>query len=60
VAAGGRLVVASSRGQLANVAVEDGRILSTVETGMPVTLAPVVANNTLYVLHDNGQLTAWR
>ena len=24
------------------------------------TLAPIVANNTLYILHDSGQLTPWR
>jgi hypothetical protein len=31
-----------------------------VETKMPVSLSPVVANNTLYILHENGQLSAWR
>jgi outer membrane protein assembly factor BamB len=31
-----------------------------VETKMAVSLSPIVANNTLYVLHDGGQLTAWR
>jgi hypothetical protein len=31
-----------------------------VETKLPVSLSPVVANNTLYILHENGQLSAWR
>ena len=38
----------------------DGSVQSTIETKMPVSLAPIVANNTMYILHDNGQLTAWR
>jgi hypothetical protein len=31
-----------------------------METKMPVSLPLVVANNTLYILHDEGRLTAWR
>jgi outer membrane protein assembly factor BamB len=60
VLAGGRLILANSQGQLVNVSPYDGAIQSTVETRQPVTLSPVVANDTLYILHDNGQLTAWR
>ena len=58
--AGDRLILANSRGQIVNVSPLDGSIQSTVETKMPVSLRPVVANNTLYVLHDEGRLTAWR
>jgi outer membrane protein assembly factor BamB len=60
VLAGGRLIVANSIGQLVSVRAADGAIESTVDTKMPVTREPIVANNTLYVLHDNGMLTAWR
>jgi outer membrane protein assembly factor BamB len=60
ILAGDRLVLANSEGQLVNVSPYDGAIQSTQETKMPVSLSPIVANNTLYVLHDNGQLTAWR
>ncbi len=60
VLAGNRLVLASSRGQLVNVSPADGAIQSTVETRMPVSLPLTVAGSTLYVLHDNGTLTAWR
>jgi outer membrane protein assembly factor BamB len=60
VLAGDRLIVASSEGHLTNVSPVDGRFLSTVSTKAPVSLSPVVAGNTLYVLHDNGQLSAWR
>ena len=60
VLAGGRLIVGNSIGQLVSVRAADGAIISTIDTKMPITRAPIVANNTLYVLHDNGMLTAWR
>ena len=60
VLAGDRLIVASSQGQISNVSPLDGTIQSTVNTKMPVSLPLVVAGGTLYVLHDDGKLTAWR
>jgi outer membrane protein assembly factor BamB len=60
VLAGGRLIVANSLGQLVNVSATDGAIQSTIDTRLPISLEPIVANNTLYILHDNGQLSAWR
>ncbi|HEX8622338.1 MAG TPA: PQQ-binding-like beta-propeller repeat protein [Allosphingosinicella sp.] len=60
ILAGDRLVLANSVGQIVSVSPTDGAVQSTVETKMPVSLSPIVANNTLYVLHDGGQLTAWR
>ena len=38
----------------------DGAIQSTMETKAAISLTPIVANNTLYVLNDKGQLSAWR
>jgi outer membrane protein assembly factor BamB len=60
ILAGDRLILANSAGQIVNVSPAEGSVQSTVETQMPVSLSPIVANNTLYVLHDSGQLTAWR
>ena len=60
VLAGDRLILANNRGQITHVSPVDGSVQQTVETKMPVSLPLVVANNTLYVLHDEGQLTAWR
>jgi outer membrane protein assembly factor BamB len=60
ILAGDRLVLANSLGQIVYVSPTDGRVLTTQPTGMAVSLQPIVANNTLYVLHDNGQLSAWR
>jgi outer membrane protein assembly factor BamB len=58
--AGDRLIVVNSLGQIVNVSPVDGTVQSSIDSKMPVTLSPIVANNTLYILHDNGQLTAWR
>jgi len=60
VLAGNRLVLTSSRGQIAYVSPIDGRVISTVEAGESFSLPPVVAGNTLYVLSDDGRLTAFR
>jgi len=60
VLAGGRLILASTEGNFANVNVADGTLLSTGKAGGPVLLSPVVANETLYILDDKGKLSAWR
>jgi outer membrane protein assembly factor BamB len=60
ILAGDRLVLANSVGQIVYVSPVDGRVQTTQDTRMSVSLQPIVANSTLYVLHDNGQLTAWR
>ncbi|HYW16859.1 MAG TPA: PQQ-binding-like beta-propeller repeat protein, partial [Allosphingosinicella sp.] len=60
ILAGDRLVLANSGGQIVYVSPYDGRVQATQETRASVSLQPIVANNMLYVLHDNGQLTAWR
>src|SRR3954469_13166800 len=60
VLAGGRLILASSRGSIVDVDPTTGAVQAQVETKMPVSLSPIVANNTLYILHENGQLSAWR
>lgn len=60
VLAGGRLIVASTEGTVASVSPEDGAIANLFELGNPVSLPPIVANNTLYILDDSGRLTAYR
>ena len=60
ILAGNRLILANSVGEIANVSPVDGTVQSIANTEKPVSLSPVVAGNTLYILHDNGQLTAWR
>ena len=60
VLAGNRLILTNSEGQIAYVSPVDGTVLSTTETRGSISFAPVVANNTLYILDDSGRLTAWR
>ena len=60
VLAGDRLIVAGSNGALINVDPTNGAVQSQTRVGAGLTLPPVVANQTLYVLDDNGKLHAFR
>lgn len=60
VLAGNRLWIANSRGELAFADVANGKVTHFGKLGDAVSLAPVVANNTLYVLDDGGKITAFR
>lgn len=60
VLAGGRLWVASSRGEIRSLAATDGSSTTLTNVGAPVSLAPVVAGGMLYVLDDSGKITAFR
>ena len=60
VLAGGRLMTINSRGELWAVAPGDGTAAQIVDLKAPVSLSPVVANNTLYILDDGGRISAFR
>ena len=60
VLAGGRLIVVSSEGALINVDPTNGAVQSQTSIRAPVSLSPVVANQTLYILDGNGRLHAFR
>jgi len=60
VLANGRLWIANSRGEIKSVAVEDGSVSAFTKLGKGVSLAPVVAGRTLYVLDDGGKISAFR
>jgi outer membrane protein assembly factor BamB len=60
VVAGGRLWLTNSKGELWAVSPEDGRELGRLPLPSRTYLPPFVAENTLYVLSDNGSLTAFR
>lgn len=60
VLAGNRLWVASSRGQVMSVDVLTGVPAPFREVGGAVSLPPIVANQTLYLLDDDGTIHAWR
>ena len=60
VLAGGNLWVASSRGEIWKVSTGEGSAQLFADIDQPVSLAPVVADNTLYILDDSGTIHAWR
>ena len=60
VLASGRLWIASSRGVVKSVDVMTGEATDFTELDDGVSLPPVVANNTLYILDDDGEIHAFR
>ncbi len=60
VLASGRLWIASSRGYVKSVDVMTGEVADFTRLDDGVSLPPVVANNMLYILDDNGTIHAWR
>lgn len=60
VLAGGNLVLVSSLGTLAKVDPVTGEVLSNEDIGEGAVISPVVANEKLYVLTENGKLLAMR
>ena len=60
VLAGGRLVTANSHGGVWSVAPDEGTATQVLDVGNDVSLAPIVANNILYILDDSGRISAFR
>lgn len=60
VLAGNRLILVSSRGRMAFVSPQTGEILKTAKLSEAAYLPPVVANGMLYILTDDGTVTAYR
>ena len=60
VLAGSRLIVVGSNGVLVNVDPVTGSYQSQTNVGAGISLSPVVANSTLYIFDDRGQLHAFR
>jgi outer membrane protein assembly factor BamB len=60
VLAGGRLIVAGSNGQVMEADPDTGKIIRSWEAQGPITISPIVAGGTLYLLSDNGTLAAYQ
>jgi outer membrane protein assembly factor BamB len=60
ILAGGRLIVASNQGALIFVDPVTGGVQGQMDVGAGISLPPVVANGTLYLLDDNARLHAFR
>lgn len=60
VLAGDRLWLASSGGEVVAVNPRDGAVTPMFRLADSVSLAPVVANQTLYILDNRGRISAYR
>ncbi|RST30328.1 pyrrolo-quinoline quinone [Sphingomonas ginkgonis] len=60
ILAGGRLIVTGTNGAVINVDPATGAFQNQSSVGASISLPPVVAGQTLYVLDDRGRLTAFR
>lgn len=60
VLAGNRLIVLSSLGEAVSVSPYTGEVVGTQRMSAGGFLGPVVANNTLYLLTDDANLSAYR
>jgi outer membrane protein assembly factor BamB len=60
VLAGDRLIIGGSEGSLWTVSPYDGRTLGQLKPGGSISVAPIVVDNGLYVLTDDGELIAYR
>lgn len=58
--AGGRLLVTGSHGRIIEVDPQNGSALQELNLQTRISLPPVIAGETLYILDDRGQLTAWQ
>ena len=60
VLAGNRLWIANSRGQVFTVDVLTGKPTPFMDLKKSISLGPIVANQTLYILDDGGTIHAYR
>ncbi|KWV90657.1 PQQ-binding-like beta-propeller repeat protein [Erythrobacter sp. YT30] len=60
VLAGNQLWVASSRGEIWRLSTGEGSAQMFADIKQPVSLAPVVADNMLYILDDSGTIHAFK
>ncbi|HEX8445785.1 MAG TPA: PQQ-binding-like beta-propeller repeat protein [Sphingomonas sp.] len=60
VLAGDRLLVVSTEGQLLSVTPATGGLGTSIEAGKSFSLPPVVAGDAVFLLADDGKLSAWR
>ena len=60
VLAGNNLWAVNSEGTVYRISTGEGAASEFTDLKEPVSLAPVVANNTLYILDDSGRITAFR
>lgn len=60
ILAGGRLFTVGSNGFIVEAEPETGRIIRQWDTEDPISIAPIIAGGVLYILSDDGTLSAYR
>ncbi|MFP4098699.1 MAG: PQQ-binding-like beta-propeller repeat protein [Alphaproteobacteria bacterium] len=60
ILAEGRIILAGSHGQMIEVNPNNGKIIHAAQTKQNIRLSPALANQTLYLLSEDGRLTAYR
>ncbi len=60
VLAGGRLLAASTNGELASISPDTGEILGRQSISGAASMSPTVVDGTVFVVTDEGRLTAFR
>jgi outer membrane protein assembly factor BamB len=60
ILAGGKLYLVSIHGSLLSVDPQNGEIIGEQNLGSPVSLPPLVAQDTLFILTDNGNVMAFK
>lgn len=60
VMASGRLIATGSHGYFIEIDARNGQALHTTKTKKNVQLAPIIANETLYLLSEDGTLLAYK
>lgn len=60
VLAGGRLIAAGSNGHVIEANPDTGAVIRQWKAHGPITISPIVAGNTLYLLSDKGVLAAYQ
>ena len=59
VLAGGRIIALSSSGTLLALSPQDGALMETIDLRTPISVPPIIADGTLYVLTDKGSVLAF-
>jgi outer membrane protein assembly factor BamB len=60
IVAGGRLLLTNSMGQIIEASPNDGRVLSVTAASDTVDVPPVIADGTMYILANDGTLSAYK
>ncbi|MBI1214795.1 MAG: PQQ-binding-like beta-propeller repeat protein [Alphaproteobacteria bacterium] len=60
VLAGGRLFAVSTEGKMDEISPLDGKVMKTTDLGDEADISPIVADDTLLVLTNDGTLSAYR